>query len=115
MPPWPQLSYALAQHITEKNIHIRSLTSAEAKQFESATVSFGRWVAFITDNTAGQLVSARVRALLFEQYIPHLYHLDKPCCRDERLDWDKICETARSLPSPHPSPIIPIKEENAGA
>lgn len=43
--------------------------------------------------------------MLFEQFIPHLYRTDYPCCKDTLIDFDELCEKARALQLPEPDDL----------
>lgn len=49
----------------------------------------------------------RVRSLLFEKFIPHLYHSDRPCCQLANLDIEAWTDKAYALPTPDP---LQVKE-----
>ncbi|KAI9311667.1 hypothetical protein BX666DRAFT_1994349 [Dichotomocladium elegans] len=99
---WPQLSFILAQRAIADRLHIRFLTPGEASQFETAVKTYTRWLAFITTPATlpdGRLskravASLRVRALLTEQLIPHLYYSDRSCCQHVKIDLDRVNEEA---------------------
>ncbi|KAF7724387.1 Transcriptional activator spt7 [Apophysomyces ossiformis] len=117
LPPWSQLSFVLAKDISEKGIHTRFLTPSETQYFEAALDTFAKWLAFTavlrTDSpttaeytrTEPEIAAFRVRSMLFEQFIPHLFHSDRPCCRESRIDLDRLCESAYALPMPNHSEL----------
>jgi hypothetical protein len=49
----------------------------------------------------------RVRSLLFENFIPHLYHSNRPCCQLANLDMETWTDKANALPPPDP---LQVKE-----
>ncbi|KAG0172229.1 Transcriptional activator spt7 [Apophysomyces sp. BC1034] len=117
LPPWPQLSFVLAKDISAKGMHTKFLTPSETQYFEDAIDTFSKWLAFTTtlrtdaptpaDNTIAEpeIAAFRVRSMLFEQFIPHLFHSDRPCCRESRIDLDQLCQLAYALPLPDPSEL----------
>lgn len=102
LPPWLPLSFILAQHLIKHKLHKRVLTLVERKYFEDATCSFATWIAFINqhDNTFIELdtTAFRVRSMLYEQFIPHLFHTHRSCCKV--LDLEPLLEQARQLSMP---------------
>lgn len=121
LPPWPQLSYVMAKEIQQLEWHKGYLTPTEIQHYESAIESYGRWFAFITAShenlqevplSERAMAAMRVRAMLTECLVPHLFHTDRPCCRTFQLDIDQLCDTARSLNLPDvPSPVLPPAQE----
>ncbi|CAO3621827.1 unnamed protein product [Cunninghamella blakesleeana] len=53
----------------------------------------------------------RVRSLLYEQFIPHLYHSNKPCCQHLKLDFSIISKKARALPNADQNKILKAKTD----
>ncbi|KAI9496603.1 hypothetical protein BDB00DRAFT_807985 [Zychaea mexicana] len=109
LPPWPQLSFVLSKEIIKNDLHSTFLTSTESQHFESAVETYSQWSAFINathENLRSYPVSERaiaamrVRAMLAEQFIPHVYHSNHPCCQHAQLDLDRICQETRSLQLP---------------
>ena len=100
--PWLSMSYLLAQHLIQQQVHKRYLTLMEQKYIQDATCSLATWIAFINthDNTSIELDTCafRVRSMLYEQLIPHLFHSQKPCCKV--LDIEPLLEQARQLTMP---------------
>lgn len=107
LPPWLPLSFILAQHLIKHKLHKRVLTLVERKYFEDATCSFATWIAFIQqhDNTLIELdtTAFRVRSMLYEQFIPHLFHTHRSCCK--LLDLEPLIAQARQLTMPTPQDI----------
>ncbi|KAI7882180.1 hypothetical protein K492DRAFT_206338 [Lichtheimia hyalospora FSU 10163] len=121
LPPWPQLSFVMAKEILQHEWHKGYLTPTEIQHYESAIESYGRWFAFITAShenlqevplSERAMTAMRVRAMLTEWLVPHLFHTDRPCCRTFQLDIDQLCDTVRSLDLPDiPSPVqLPVQE-----
>jgi transcriptional activator SPT7 len=102
LPPWLPLSFLLAQHLIKYKLHKRFLTNIERKHFEDATSSFATWIAFIAqhENTPIELdtTAFRVRSMLYEQFIPHLFHTHNSCCKV--LELEPLIEQARQLTMP---------------
>ncbi|ORY98465.1 hypothetical protein BCR43DRAFT_512654 [Syncephalastrum racemosum] len=111
-PPWPQLSYVLAKEILTRDWHHGFLSAQEAALFESATESFERWFSLMhwprhsrpSPDVERERTILRIRSMLFEQLVPHLYHSDRPCCQHARIDLERIYSEARALPTPPQSP-----------
>lgn len=95
LPSWLPLSFVLAQHLNEHQVHKRFLTTTERKYFEDALMSYATWIAFI-DRTTKKTEEAlteldttafRVRSMLYEQLIPHLFQThNKTCCSVLKLE-----------------------------
>ncbi|KAI9315156.1 hypothetical protein BX666DRAFT_1959745 [Dichotomocladium elegans] len=119
IPPWPHLSFVLAKEIIEKKWHRGFLTATEIEHFESAAETYGCWFEFINTSHGNQsdksiperaMTALRVRAMLTEQFLPHIYHSDRPCCcgnRANTTDLDQLYEKARSLQLPETPPDKP--------
>ncbi|KAI8066805.1 hypothetical protein BC940DRAFT_257389 [Gongronella butleri] len=107
---WPQISFVLAKEIVEKKQHVSMLTPSEGEYFEQATKTLAQWVAFLalaTDSPLTELdtSSFRVRALLYEQFIPHLFHANRPCCQHLQVDWRQLAAKAHALAPPDQADI----------
>ncbi|KAI8364102.1 hypothetical protein BD560DRAFT_425671 [Blakeslea trispora] len=104
LPPWPPLSYILSQHLVQQEYHRRYLSIAEQTYFQDALVSLATWIAFITMEGKGDLSTTafRVRSMLYEQMIPHLFD-HKACCK--QIDLTVIAEQARLLQLPSSTDI----------
>lgn len=102
LPPWLPVSYILSQHLVEDKLHKRFLTSNERKYFQDALSSFATWIGFINQHHTAvpeiETAAFRVRSMLYEQYIPHLFHTNRPCCK--AFDLDPLLEQARLLSIP---------------
>lgn len=106
LPPWLPLSFLLAQHLIKHKLHKRFLTAIERKYFEDATISFATWISFIdqhegnttTTTTELDTTAFRVRSMLYEQFIPHLFHTHNACCKV--LELDPLIDHARHLTMP---------------
>lgn len=103
LPPWLPLSFLLAQHLVQHKLHKRVLTPVERKYFQDATSSFATWIAFINGQPEHTFIELdttafRVRSMLYEQFIPHLFHAHRPCCK--LLDLEPLIEQARHLAMP---------------
>ncbi|KAL0092816.1 hypothetical protein J3Q64DRAFT_1231691 [Phycomyces blakesleeanus] len=117
LPPWNQLSYVLAKDIFKNNLHSEFLTGPETLYFESAVETFTTWLAFMSPArdygvsvandtiTEPEIVAFRIRSMIFEKFIPHLYHSNRPCCRNLHLDLAQLCESARHLQIPDPAAV----------
>ena len=111
----------MAKEILQHEWHKGYLTPTEVQHYESAIESYGRWFAFITAShenlqevplSERAMTAMRVRAMLTEWLVPHLFHTDRPCCRTFQLDIDQLCDTVRSLDLPDiPSPVPPPVQE----
>ncbi|KAI8378270.1 hypothetical protein EDC96DRAFT_219367 [Choanephora cucurbitarum] len=110
LPPWLLLSYILSQHLVQKEYHKRYLSAIEQTYFLDALISLATWIAFITLEGKGELntTAFRVRSMLYEQMIPHLFQ-HKACCK--HIDLASIAEQARLLHLPHPSEITSALEQ----
>lgn len=107
LQPWLPLSFVLAQYLKKNDIHKQFLTLTERKCFEDVLLSFPTWIAFINqlpnkDSSELETTSFRVRSMLYEQFIPHLFHKHKHCCHT--LPLDALLVEARQL-------IMPSEEE----
>ncbi|GAA5801474.1 hypothetical protein HPULCUR_006922 [Helicostylum pulchrum] len=102
LPPWLPLSYILSHHLVQHKLHKRFLTVNERKYFQDALCSFATWIAFINQQeptfTELETTAFRVRSMLYEQFIPHLFHTHKPCCKT--VDLDQLLDQARQLSLP---------------
>ncbi|KAI9268278.1 hypothetical protein BDA99DRAFT_603761 [Phascolomyces articulosus] len=110
LPPWPQLTFVLSKEIIKNDLHNTFLTSTESHHFEAAVESYSQWYAFINGTNEDYhaypiseraLSAMRVRAMLTEQFIPHVYHSERLCCQHAKIiDLDRICQETRSLQLP---------------
>jgi hypothetical protein len=94
-PSWSCVSFILAQHVIQNELHKRFLTTTEQKYFEDATCSLATWIGFM--DLSNETVAFRVRTLLYEQMIPHLFNT-KYCCHTIVLE--PILDQARKLELP---------------
>ncbi|KAI9019481.1 hypothetical protein CLU79DRAFT_234322 [Phycomyces nitens] len=118
LPQWQQLSFVLAKDIYRNNLHAEFLTVPETLYFKGAVETFATWLAFMSpardceDSVANdtitepEIAAFRIRAMIFEKFIPHLHHSNRPCCRNLRLDLDQLCESARHLQLPDPAQVV---------
>lgn len=105
LPPWPQLSFVLAQQVLKLDIAKLFLSVPEIESFNHSLSSFECWKEFITNE---QLTTFRVRAMLSEQFIPYFSH-HRPCCRSP-FDLVELCKQAHCLQdksSPMPMSLAP--------
>lgn len=102
LPPWPQLSYVLAKELTQLDIPKSFLTFTEIESMNQALISFASWKEFIEplDNSETHLTAFRVRAMLTEQFIPHVFHSNKPCCQHIKVNLAKLKEQLDLSDSP---------------
>lgn len=124
LPPWSQLSFVLSKEIIKNDLHTTFLNSTESQHFETAVESYTQWYAFINGNNkdlqsypiSERAISAmRVRAMLAEQFIPHLYHSDRLCCQHaQKIDLGRICQETRSLQLPDIPPSSSTINNNNG-
>ncbi|CAO3653291.1 unnamed protein product [Mucor hiemalis] len=95
------LSFILAQQLVQQKAHEQFLTNVERKYIEDALCSFATWIAFINqhEHTSIEIDTAafRVRSMLYE-FIPHLFHTNKACCKSVNLA--TLMEEARQLTIP---------------
>ncbi|ORX60257.1 hypothetical protein DM01DRAFT_1380641 [Hesseltinella vesiculosa] len=117
---WPQLSFLLAKDILDKKLHTTYLTPSETDCFEQATSTLAQWIAFINPTPSPDsptplseldTSSFRIRSLLFELFIPHLFHTNRPCCQHLQLDLHQLAERAQTIASPAPADIDKAKKE----
>ncbi|CAO3619766.1 unnamed protein product [Mucor hiemalis] len=94
LPAWPQLSYVLAKELTKLDIPKSFLTFTEIESMNQALISFATWKEFIEplDNNETHLTAFRVRAMLAEQFIPHVFHSGKPCCQHIKVNFAKLIQ-----------------------
>jgi transcriptional activator SPT7 len=106
LPPWLQLTYVLAKQLQKTNAADTFLTQDEAEYFNQSLGSFQHWCRFIQPDPAldskphlnqDQMAAFRVRAMLCEQFIPHFFHSDRPCCRKLKLDLNQLSLEANEL------------------
>ncbi|CEG71789.1 hypothetical protein RMATCC62417_07459 [Rhizopus microsporus] len=108
---WLPLSFKLANYLRENEIHKRFLTINESVYFECALESFATWIAFISYKQANEesvqhkieTTVFRVRSMLSEQLIPHLFYTNKVCC--QLIPLDILLEEAQSVELPNKSEI----------
>ncbi|KAK4521289.1 uncharacterized protein ATC70_011903 [Mucor velutinosus] len=89
LPPWLPLSFVLAQHLLEHHVHQQYLTPSEQLYFQDTLVNFATWIAFINQIDKQEDVDTtafRVRSMLYEQLIPHIFKTHKFCCKLVSLD-----------------------------
>lgn len=106
LPPWLPLSFVLAQHLQQHHVHQQYLTPTEQSYFEDTLVDFATWIAFInqTDKQEDADTTAfRVRSMLYEQLIPHIFKSHKFCCKLVSLD--PLLEQAHQLHIPPASEV----------
>lgn len=117
LPPWPQLSYVLAKELTKLDIPKSFLTFTEIESMNQALISFANWKAFIepldhnnnNNNSETHLTAFRVRAMLTEQFIPHVFHSNKPCCQHIKVNLAKLIQQLDLLDSPPiPTSALPL-------
>jgi transcriptional activator SPT7 len=136
LPSWLPLSFVLAQHLNQHQVHKRFLTSTERKYFEDALTSYATWIAFIDQTikkaeeslTELDTTAFRVRSMLYEQLIPHLFQTHtKSCCSVLKLEplfdqarqwvmpsieeiagaWESYLDTHAKVKKEEPSPTLP--------
>ncbi|KAI8984540.1 hypothetical protein BDF20DRAFT_394859 [Mycotypha africana] len=123
LPNWLPLSYALSKHLLRNEVHKRYLNLAERKFFEEALVSYATWIAFIENNkkvpairdipeeqqqqqttntTELDLAIFRVRSMIYEQLIPHLFKTDTKhiCCSNQTISLEPLLKEAQGLTKP---------------
>ncbi|KAI8980411.1 hypothetical protein BDB01DRAFT_796328 [Pilobolus umbonatus] len=100
IPSWLPLSYTLALHVNNDQLHTRYLSPNERKYFEDALSSFATWVGFINLSRSEEIWTElentvfRVRSLLYEYLIPHLFQTNTLCCI--KLDLQPLLDQART-------------------
>lgn len=106
LPPWLPLSFVLAQHLLEHHVHQQYLTPNEQSYFKDTLVDFATWIAFINQTDKQEDVDTtafRVRSMLYEQLIPHIFKTHKACCKLVALD--PLLEQAHQLCMPPASEV----------
>ncbi|CEP13306.1 hypothetical protein [Parasitella parasitica] len=106
LPPWLPLSFVLAQHLLENHVHKQYLTPNEQTYFQDTLVNFATWIAFINQTDKQDdihTVAFRVRSMLYEQLIPHIFETHKLCCKLVSLD--PLLEQARQCSIPPASEV----------
>lgn len=102
LPLWLPLSFILAQRLVQQKAHEQFLTNVERKYIEDALCSFATWIAFISQHEHSSVeidtAAFRVRSMLCEEFIPHLFHTNKACCN--MVDFTPLIEEARRLDAP---------------
>ncbi|KAI9478715.1 MAG: hypothetical protein EXX96DRAFT_505382 [Benjaminiella poitrasii] len=112
LPSWLLLSFVLAKHLHDNGIHKLFLTATERKYFEDSLSSYAVWIAFINkkkeEETSLEINTAafRVRSMLYEQLIPHLFPSHNMCCK--LIDLDSLIAQARQLTLP---PVSDVDKE----
>ncbi|GAN05795.1 SAGA transcriptional complex subunit [Mucor ambiguus] len=106
LPSWLPLSFVLAQHLLEHHVHQQYLTPNEQSYFQDTLVSFATWIAFVNQTDKQDDVDTtafRVRSMLYEQLIPHIFKTHKFCCKLVSLD--PLLEQAHQLCIPPASEV----------
>ncbi|KAI8636118.1 hypothetical protein BD408DRAFT_426659 [Parasitella parasitica] len=125
LPPWLPLSFVIAQHLLENHVHKQYLTPNEQAYFQDTLISFATWIAFINQTDKQDDIDTtafRVRSMLYEQLVPHIFQTHKLCCKLVSLD--PLLEQARQFYIPPASEVsqawqafteahVPKKEESA--
>ncbi|CAO3611432.1 unnamed protein product [Cunninghamella echinulata] len=58
-----------------------------------------------------ETTSFRVRSLLYERFIPHVHHSNKPCCQHLNLDFSSLSLKARALPDADQTAVLKAKAD----